>query len=527
MAVLYRKYRPKTFSQVVGQKAIVRTLKNTIVQDRIAHAYVFTGSRGVGKTSLARIFARTLNCTNSKDGEACLKCPICLSFDSNSFLDLIEVDAASNTGVDNVRELIEQVRFQPSMGRFKVFIIDEVHMLSKGAFNALLKTLEEPPQYAVFILATTEISKVPATILSRVQRFDFTRFTDVEIFDHLKYVVQEEKVSVEDAVLNLIVRHSQGGMRDALSLLDKLLSVGDTVSLGDAQYILGVVDIELSRTLLAHISRGDLAGLPSLFDAWVDQGMDFSAFSKDFLEYLRYVLVASLAGKAGLAGSTENDAARFMDDAQAFKTSDLLYIIRLFLRAYKEQNQTPAPELPMLLAACEAALKFASPTNSASSGSTKKILTSNSISMNAQSQDAPIAKKPVLKASRVESVVDTVEHKHVSPPPTFTLEEVQDKWSAVCDVVKVANSPLATLLKNSPPVKVREGIISVEVKYLFHKENLESTKNQLIIAEALTQVIGSPGTIRAEIVKKATEAISDMAAVAQDALRVFGGELVE
>jgi len=308
MAVLYRKYRPQTFSEVLNQKYIIQTLKNQINAGSVAHAYLFTGSRGVGKTSVARILAKAANCLNMKDGDACGVCENCKAIAQNSFLDLVEIDAASNTGVDNIRELIEHVKFAPSSGKYKFFIVDEVHMLSKGAFNALLKTLEEPPKHAVFVLATTEINKVPATIISRTQRFDFKAFSAEDLFGHLQRIAKEEQINFKPEILRLVADNAEGSVRDSLSLLDKLLTLGENASLEDCQQLLGITDAAVCENLLGLIAAGKAAELPDFFNAILEKGLDFKILNRDFLEYLRKALVYKIAGadqKSGLSADHE------------------------------------------------------------------------------------------------------------------------------------------------------------------------------------------------------------------------------
>ena len=221
---LYRAYRPQNFEDVVGQQHIIRTLKNQIESNNVGHAYLFTGTRGTGKTSTAKIFARAVNCVQSKDQEPCNECEVCRDILNDNVMDVVEIDAASNNSVDDIRELRESVKYSPTKAKYKVYIIDEVHMLSQGAFNALLKTLEEPPSYVIFILATTEPHKIPATILSRCQRFDFKRVTVKDMTDRMKKICNEENIEVEEKALNLIARNSQGALRDALSILDQCIS---------------------------------------------------------------------------------------------------------------------------------------------------------------------------------------------------------------------------------------------------------------------------------------------------------------
>ena len=255
---LYRVYRPQKFEDVVGQEHITKTLRNQIENNNIGHAYLFSGTRGTGKTSTAKIFARAVNCLESKDQEPCNNCDVCKDILNDNIMDVVEIDAASNNSVDDIRELRESVKYSPTKAKYKVYIIDEVHMLSQGAFNALLKTLEEPPSYVIFILATTEPHKIPATILSRCQRFDFKRVTVKDITSRMKKICSEEDIEVEDKALNLIARNSQGALRDALSILDQCISFGDEkIEYNDVVELLGTVNIEQLFDLAQYIINQD------------------------------------------------------------------------------------------------------------------------------------------------------------------------------------------------------------------------------------------------------------------------------
>ena len=289
-----RKYRPATFASVVGQKALAATLKNSIATDRLAHAYLFCGSRGVGKTSCARIFAKTINCTNrTPDGEACNECESCRLFNENRSLNIIELDAASNNGVEDIRQLIDQTRIPPTSGKYRVFIVDEVHMLSSGAFNAFLKTLEEPPEYVIFILATTEKHKVIPTILSRCQIFDFNRITISDMVDHLAYVAKNEGISAEPAALNVIARKADGAMRDALSIFDQVAasSLNNITSRSTIEN-LNVLDSAVYNRLLQSFLDGNVADALLIYKEVRDQGFNNHFFLTGLADYFRDLVVA-------------------------------------------------------------------------------------------------------------------------------------------------------------------------------------------------------------------------------------------
>ncbi|MBO4899028.1 MAG: DNA polymerase III subunit gamma/tau [Lachnospiraceae bacterium] len=292
---LYRKFRPVSFDDVKGQDHIVTTLRNQIRSDRIGHAYLFCGTRGTGKTTVAKILARSVNCENPVNGSPCGECPTCQAIKGGAALNIIEIDAASNNGVDNVREIIDEVAYSPTMGRYKVYIIDEVHMLSKGAFNALLKTLEEPPEYVIFILATTEPNALPVTILSRCQRYDFHRITIETIQGRLRTVCDEEGLSVDDKALRYIAKMGDGSMRDALSLLDQCIAfhIGETLTYDHALDVLGAVDTSVFDRLINAVYDHDVVTSLNLLQDVVDQGRELSQFNNDLIWYVRSIMLAA------------------------------------------------------------------------------------------------------------------------------------------------------------------------------------------------------------------------------------------
>lgn len=293
---LYRKFRPQKFSELVGQEHIIRTLSNQLESGRIAHAYLFAGPRGTGKTSTAKLFARAINCANPKNGDPCGECDACQAFMADDNMDIIEIDAASNNGVDNIRDIRDKVVFAPAHGKYKVYIIDEVHMLSGGAFNALLKTLEEPPAHVVFILATTEIHKLPATILSRCQRFDFRLISSNVIFERLKYVLKESDAEFEDAAIDLIAKSASGGMRDALSLADVCLAYcGNKVTLEDAMNVLGISDRSFVFSFTDALISSDSALALKKCRELESEGKDIGVFALELMEHMRDIMLCIYA----------------------------------------------------------------------------------------------------------------------------------------------------------------------------------------------------------------------------------------
>ncbi len=329
---LYRKWRPRDFDEVRGQDAIVRTLRNQIIYQRIGHAYLFCGTRGTGKTSLAKLFAKAVNCEQPVEGNPCNCCPSCQAINNGSSMDVIEIDAASNNGVDNVREIRDQVQYSPVSGKYKVYIIDEVHMLSPGAFNALLKTLEEPPSYVIFILATTEKHKIPITILSRCQKYDFKRISIDTITRHLTHLMDKEKIDARPEALSYIARVADGSMRDALSLLDQCIAFypGQTLTYDNVLSVLGTVDTAIYRDLLRHILAQETGEVLKIIDHGINEGRELIQFLSDFIWYLRNLLILKdpSAGEDNLEMS-ENVIAQLREDSRAIETGSLLRFIRI------------------------------------------------------------------------------------------------------------------------------------------------------------------------------------------------------
>ena len=285
---LYRKYRPKTFELVYGQDVIVKTLKNVIKNDKLSHAYLFTGPRGTGKTSSAKLFAKAINCLNNKDGDACNECENCKSFNNNSNPDIIEIDAASNNGVDEIREIKNKVSLVPSMSKYKVYIIDEVHMLSIGAFNALLKTLEEPPEYIIFILATTEPQKIPATIISRCQRFDFKSISHDKMKQCLENIISKENITIDDGAIEEIINNSKGGMRDAIGLLDQASAFcNNNITANDIEELSGNISIKQIRTFLSNIMQKEYNVIFDSISNYSSNGKDFALICEKIINYIR------------------------------------------------------------------------------------------------------------------------------------------------------------------------------------------------------------------------------------------------
>jgi DNA polymerase-3 subunit gamma/tau len=357
--VLYRKYRPKNFKDVIGQEHVVQTLTNAISSGLISHAYLFCGPRGSGKTTIARLLAKALNCQGRKEGqfEPCNKCDSCTEINEGRSIDLIEIDAASNRGIDDMRELRDGIKFAPTKSKYKVFIIDESHQLTKEAANALLKTLEEPPAHAIFVLATTEIHKMISTIISRCQRFDFRKLTLLEIIKRLEIIAEKEGIKIEKTALELIAVNSEGSIRDAESLFDQAISFqGKDIKTEEIKSLLGLVEINLVVKLCDMISQKKTADAINFLNELADKGSDLQEFVKALVNYLRQMLILKIAGPESgvITGLTKDDFLKLKSQSDVFSESEIKRIINLFLDAENQMRYSSIRQLPLELATIEA-----------------------------------------------------------------------------------------------------------------------------------------------------------------------------
>ncbi|MDD5428882.1 MAG: DNA polymerase III subunit gamma/tau [Candidatus Omnitrophica bacterium] len=491
-----RKYRPQTFDDIIGQSHVTTTLKNAISQDRVAHAYLFAGPRGVGKTTAARILAKALNCEKGPSPKPCNSCAACKEITQGSSLDILEIDGASNRGIDEIRNLRDNVKFAPSKGKFKVYIIDEVHMLTAEAFNALLKTLEEPPQHVKFVFATTQAHKVPATILSRCQRFDFRRIATKEIADNLKKIVKQEKLAIDEEALVLIAKYSDGGMRDAQVMLDQMTSFAKgTVGVKDVTKILGMVEDEALFELSKAIKDKDAAGALGILDKLVNEGKDVTQVALGLIEHFRNITMTKISPDAdGLIDAGADKIKRYKNESAEFTVETMLYIIYTLSNAIDLVKRSSLSKVPLEAALVKLTLSHpVVPLNEV----IKRVEALERTLGRGQAGEPAIKHKPV----QVEAQKSAKQEAHATTAPaqdgqsnqrSAYLEEVLTSWNAVVSNIMPKKMSVASYLQEGYPTSLdgKTLCVSFPKELQFHKEVLESADNKILVETALRAVLG-------------------------------------
>jgi len=519
---LYRRWRSQNFDEVVGQEHITHTLRNALREGRVAHAYLFSGPRGTGKTSTARILAKALNCAAPEADRPCNHCPTCVAINEGRMLDLIEIDAASNNSVDDVRELRDKVGFRPSEGRYKVYIIDEVHMLSGPAFNALLKTLEEPPPHVRFLLATTEPHKIPATVLSRCQRFDFRRIPATEIAGHLRHIVGEEGFKAEDEALMAIARSAQGCMRDAVSLLDQMFSVGDqTVTLHQVQQVLGAVGGQVVYELVDALADKQIPQGLRLIQQLVLDGASLTEFCHQIVEHLRGIMVLQMAQDPSLLHELPNEMVRLMQSqSQRMTLPTTIAAVKRFSEALTQLKGSYQPQLPLELAFIEAVNGvLVAPAPAAVATVAAPNVTPGATGV-ATPLTAPTAagKSNAAAGNGGQPATPAVE---AEPPPLdqAAIKKLRDQWKALQAQVKTDLGVKVWAALNS----VRDiavsanGVAFAFGNNAFAQQMMSQTENHSRIVAILSDLLGRPVQLECQLGEKAKLARTVSATTMQDA----------
>lgn len=546
---LYRKWRSQTFETVIGQEHVTLTLRNALRDGRMSHAYLFTGPRGTGKTSTARILAKAINClAEDLTARPCNQCRICLAIAEGRLLDLIEIDAASNRGIDEIRDLREKIGFRPNEARYKVYIIDEVHMLTKEAFNALLKTLEEPPPHAVFVLATTEPDRVPETVRSRCQRFDFRRIPTQEIVDHLTEILRIEQGKAEPAALVAIARRATGSMRDAVSLLDQLLSYGDeTLTLARVEQVLGLVNAGAIGRLVDHMAAQDTAAGLLLLGQLVNEGVELGQLVDQVLAYLRGVLFARVARAPDLLDLPQDVVATMLRQADALSPAVLLAAMREFTEARAAlRDQVPGvPQLPLEIAFLRAAGAATNVTASAGALPTTPAAPPPGPGVAAPSftpvRPAPAA-APLADASpgkpapaqktpaAAPPVTQTPPARSAATPPTGDgelLRLAQASWDRFLAVAgKRCGMKVQAALRSVRELDASGQTLVLQFSHTFARDLVNQGENRLLVETAWQEVIGHAVAVRCALVGETAPAAAP-AAVSQAAAGDDDGLLLE
>ncbi len=548
--VFYRRWRPQTLAEVVGQEQATRTLRNALSSSNVSHAYLFCGPRGTGKTSTGRILAKAVNClTTEGKGEPCNTCEMCLAITEGRALDVIEIDAASNTGVDNIRDLREKVNYAPNEARYKVYIIDEVHMLSTSASNALLKTLEEPPPHAIFVLATTEIHKVLPTIMSRCQRFDFRRISQADVVAKLTHISKQETIKIEPEALRLIARAATGSLRDAENLLEQLTTYyGKKVTLQQVQTILGITGDWRAKEMVKHIVENDIAGGISTLNSISSDGLDLRQFTRELVEHLRALLLV----KTGTAESIElpaEDIAELKELAGKASLNQILKAVKLF--GQLDLSLDNYSTLPLELALVDATLPFGKeppmakvepevrqPIKTAAPETPplppRKATTTEeqpqkpvAVEKKGEPEPAPISEpaeeieteplpapeseaksepepepvsEPEMKKEEPEAALAPTEATSTIPSETSgeEIEYLKQNWRRFIQEAtpSLSRTPAAALLRSARPKSVENNTVILSFKFPLHKENMEKTENQKIAEQIISNFLGHACRVR-------------------------------
>lgn len=453
---LYRKWRPKTFSDVIGQEHITKTLQNEIVSNRIGHAYLFIGTRGTGKTTCAKIFAKAVNCLNFANGDACLDCEICTGIDNNTILDVIELDAASNNGVDDIRNICEAANFTPATTKFKVYIIDEVHMLSPGAFNALLKTLEEPPEHVIFILATTEVHKVPATILSRCQKFEFHKISVDNIIKRLNFIAEKEGFILEQEAALTIAKFADGAMRDALTILDKCVDSDKEITYKKVSRILGITEKGYIFSIISSIIEKNTAQAVTIVTQLDKASKNLAVFFNELiLAFRNIMLIKSMNNTTDLIIASKDELEKLKDFSSAFTLTEILTTLDVLQETYEKLSRTL--NIKTEIEMCFVKLTSAPPSVQDNSliERIEKIEKALVSLKNTNVAGAPSVPSPVVSVKEFDSLTDTVTAKENTSQPLQNLEELQKNatpmknWTEILELLKRHSQTIATAFKDS------------------------------------------------------------------------------
>ena len=545
---LYRKWRPQDFNELVGQNHVSRTLQNALSANRLSHAYLLCGPRGTGKTTTAKIIAKAVNCLNPKNGEPCNECVSCNAVNSGNSLDVLEIDGASNRGIDEIRDLREKVSLVPALGKYKVYIIDEVHMLTTEAFNALLKTLEEPPEYVIFIFATTEPHRVPATILSRCQRFDFRRLDPGIIVKRLEEICEKSGIDYHREGLVIIARLAQGGMRDALSLMDQCLSYGEQkLTLEQINEALGIVATDYVAEAADLLISKDIKQLISRLNMIVNEGKDIRQFANQLLDYFRDLVIYKTCGEEFLI-HTIDDKKEFFIKHNQISVGELDYAITCINKAETEMRWSNNPRLLMEMAFFKYIFREETSMEYSMNTIIEKIsILENEMKRLKENQQTIHVQRSQARTDSVnifkEQTQKELKFKGEKSAPKATSDEnrsvnaselslsfVKESWSKILEIVKKNKVTTHAFLVEGTPVKYGDGylIIQFNPSHSFHKEKLEQEENKQIIEDALAYLFKE--RVKIKCITCSNEDNNKSAKdgdLVEAAIKIFGGNVIE
>jgi len=534
---LYHRHRPQTFADIVDQSVIISTLENQLKSAKISHAYLFSGPRGVGKTTTARILAKAVNCTERTTGssEPCNSCTSCQEITANNAIDVIEIDAASHTGVDNVRQnIIENAQFKPTKSAFKVFIIDEVHMLSTAAFNALLKTLEEPPSYILFILATTDPHKIPATIISRCQRFTFHKVASDEMKKHLKHIAKQEGIKIDDDILSRIVHKSEGCARDAISLLDQLMASGDDhITAANSALILPSSSQESYTRFATLLFQKNAHDALAFIHTIAYEGISLDYFMRDMISYLRMLMIASVDEQLAVKEYDISDKEKkAMHECNALSTSnDILRLIDIALRRYTEMKTAALPQLPLEMLIIE---WIGSTSQTATTTTTKQDTQiplqtktvpedkAQQIEKNTENITVDIQQETTEIATNKAVEQNNEETKTIINNSTITQNDVEQQWISCISHIESTLPSLSFILKSAHIHSLKNNTVCISVLYDLHKDKLLETKTKKQVEDILSKTCNASIIIDVIVEKKEAQQQENLA----DLAAAFGGEVM-
>lgn len=498
---LYREWRPRTFYDVVGQEHITTTLKNQILNNRIAHAYLFCGTRGTGKTSTAKVFAKALNCLNLKDGEPCNECEMCTKINEGLAIDVTELDAASNNGVDKIRDIIDDVKYPPQEARYKVYIMDEVHMLSAGAVNAFLKTLEEPPNNVIFILATTDPQKLPITILSRCQRFDFKRINNSDITARLRKIVNDQNVLADERSLNLIARVSDGAMRDSLSILDQAISMGNgNVDYNTVVSMLGLVTNDHLFNLVNAVIQKSVEKSIEIIEDVIYSGKDIYLFIKDLIAHYRNLLMVKVTNNPEeVLDMSEENIALIKEQGARLRAEEIMRCIRILQEAENNAKLSKQARLYCELAVikmCKIEYDTSNEVMLTRLNKLEESLRNGSIKVSTESKEVAqiSSSKPTNTISNnkiVKEIYSNGENSSENPDSKITINDVKKSWKDIIERFKARREMIiSSLIMMGKPVECSNGIITVEFdsQNEFAKNRLSESKNRDVINDVFFEI---------------------------------------